>query len=200
MAGFFKKALDYLGLDDDEYQDYDPYEDQQPPARRAASSSQVPEPEPSSPLTYPRNTGPQPGSAGSISVSGTSGLGTVSGLTQPAVDSGVTGVVTQGRASSPAVRTITATKSVKVHITAPAEFAEVQDIGERYRTGQPVVIDLRETDREVSKRLIDFSSGLAFALNGDIKKVNDRVFLLRPNGVDLPADEQRRLRDADLMR
>jgi cell division inhibitor SepF len=190
MAGFFKKALDYLGLDDDEYQDYDPYEDQQPATRRAVSASQPVEPEPVSALTYPRGS----------NASGPVGIGGITAVNQPASDSGVSGVVTQGRASSPAVRTITATKSVKVHVTVPTEFSEVQDIGERYRTGQPVIIDLRETDREAAKRLIDFSSGLAFALNGDIKKVHDRVFLLRPNGVDLPADEQRRLRDAGLMR
>jgi cell division inhibitor SepF len=199
MAGFFKKALDYLGLDDDEYQDYDPYEDQPSSARRPTSAQPTLESEPAPALTYPRGSS---GSSGSMSGVGPVGVGSVTSVTQPASDSGVTSVTAQqGRsASSPAVRTITATKSVKVHVTAPSQFAEVQDIGERYRTGQPVIIDLRETDREAAKRLIDFSSGLAFAMNGDIKKVADRVFLLRPNGVDVPADEQRRLRDAGLMR
>jgi cell division inhibitor SepF len=194
MAGFFKKALDYLGLEDDEYQDYDPYEDQPPVARRGNASAPPAEPEQPSALVYPRNsTGtPSQGSVGPVSVSG--------GINIPSPDSGVSGVVAQPRSSSSAVRTVAATKAVKVHTTSPVSFSEAQDIGERFRTGQPVVIDLRETDRDAAKRLIDFSSGLAFALKGDIKKIEDRVFLLRPNGVDLPADEQRRLRETGLMR
>ncbi len=193
MAGFFKKALDYLGLEDDEYQDYDPYEDQPPVTRRGAPPAAVPEPEPSNALVYPRNSsgGLQQGSVGPVtSVGGTS----------PSPESGVSGVIAQPRSTSSTVRTVQATKAVKVHVTVPVAFTEAQDIGERFRTGQPVIIDLRETDRDAAKRLIDFASGLAFALKGDIKKVEDRVFLLRPNGVDLPADEQRRLRDAGLMR
>jgi cell division inhibitor SepF len=181
MAGFFKKALDYLGLEpDDEYRDYDPYEDQPATPRRAPAPT--PEPEPAPALVYPRSSpgGPPPVAA--------------------PTESGVTGLVAQPRQStSPAVRTMQATKSVKVHVTVPTQFAEAQEIGERFRTGQPVAIDLRETDRDAAKRLIDFTSGLAFGLNGEIRKIADRVFLLRPNGVELPADEQRRLRDAGLM-
>jgi cell division inhibitor SepF len=200
MAGFFKKALDYLGLEDDEYQDYDPYEDQPPVARRGGAPAPA-EPEPAPSMVYPRNsTGPSSqGSVGPVTSlqPGTSGH---SGMQSPSPESGVSGVIAQPRSSSSAVRTVTAAKAVKVHVTAPVSFGEAQDIGERFRTGQPVIIDLRETDRESAKRLIDFSSGLAFALKGDIKKVQDRVFLLRPNGVDVPNDEQRRLRDAGLMR
>jgi cell division inhibitor SepF len=200
MAGFFKKALDYLGLEDDEYQDYDPYEDQPPVARRGVAPAPV-EPDSAPAMVYPRNSsGASQGSVGLVTpVSGSTGS-----AGSPSPESGVSGVVPQARTSpsstSSAVRTVTATKAVKVHVTVPVAFGEAQDIGERFRTGQPVIIDLRETDRESAKRLIDFSSGLAFALKGDIKKVEDRVFLLRPNGVDLPADELRRLRETGLMR
>ncbi len=191
MAGFFKKALDYLGLDDDEYQDYDPYEDQQQPNSRRAPAP-APEPEPGPALVYPRQSGP------SSSGLGTSGVGVV--VHSAASDSGVASVAAQPRSSSPAVRTITPTRSVKVHICVPDGFGEAQDIGERFRSGQAVIINLRDTDRDASKRLVDFASGLAFGLNGEIKKVEDRVFLLRPHAVEISADEQRRLRDAGLMR
>lgn len=188
MAGFFKKALDYLGLDDDEYQDYDPYEDQQQPAQRRTTA--VPQEAPAAPsMVYPRHqSGP---------TLGASGVGVVAHSTS---DSGVTAVAAQPRTTSPAVRTIMPTRSNKVHVCVPDGFGEAQDIGERFRSGQIVLIDLRETDREASKRLIDFASGLAFGLNGEIKKTEDRVFMLRPQSVEVGADEMRRLRDTGLMR
>jgi cell division inhibitor SepF len=178
MAGFFKKAMDYLGLEpEDEYGDYDPYEDQPASMRRAPAAA--PEPEPAPALVYPRSTGTP-----AVAVS---------------TDSGVTAVVAQPRTSSPAVRTVQTSKVNKVHVSAPSSFGDAQDIGERFRSGQPVVIDLRDTDRDAAKRLIDFTSGLAFALNGEIRKSAEKVFLLRPNGVDLAQEEQRRLRDLGLM-
>jgi cell division inhibitor SepF len=186
MAGFFKKALDYLGLDDDEYQDYDPYEDQQQPAaRRVAAPAQDTPAAPS--MVYPRHQT-------SGAALGASGIAVVA---QSSSDSGVAAVAAQPRAASPAVRTITPTRSNKVHVCVPDGFGEAQDIGERFRSGQIVLIDLRETDREAAKRLVDFASGLAFGLNGEIKKTEDRVFMLRPQSVDV---EMRRLRDTGLMR
>jgi cell division inhibitor SepF len=193
MAGFFKKALDYLGLDDDEYQDYDPYEDQQQHAPRRSSQSAEPEPAaPAQPaMVYPRQSG--------VSVvSAPAGVQAQGGFT----DSGVSVVTAQNqpRSASPAVRTISPVRSTRSHVTAPDSFSEAQDIGERFRSGQVVVIDLRSTDRDAAKRLVDFASGLAFGLTGEIKKIEDRVFLLRPQAVELSADEARRLRDLGLMR
>ncbi len=191
MAGFFKKALDYLGLDDDEYQDYDPYEDQQQLASRRQAAP-APEPEPAPSMVYPRQSGHGGPALGS------SGVGVV--VHSGSSETGGAGVAAQPRSISPAVRTITPTRSPKVHVCVPDGFGEAQDIGERFRSGQAVVINLRDTDRDASKRLVDFASGLAFGLNGEIKKIEDRVFLLRPLSVEVSADEQRRLRDAGLMR
>jgi cell division inhibitor SepF len=182
MAGFFKKAMDYLGLDDDGgYQDYDPYEDQAPaPVRRPAG--QAAESEPS--LVYPKS-GYSPSSV------------TVTAAPEHGV-TGVSPVMTQPRAPSPTVRTVTPVQSNKVHMMNPTSFGDAQDIGEKFRSGQPVLINCRETEKDLMRRLIDFSSGLIYGLNGDIKKVADKVFLLTPSGIDLAPDEERRLRDKGL--
>ncbi len=182
MAGFFRKAMDYLGLDDDGgYQDYDPYEDQPAaPTRRPAANS---EPDPG--MVYPK-TGYTPSSV-VVTSAADQGLG-----------SSVHGVTAQPRAMSPSVRTVTPVMSNKVYITTPVTFADAQDIGERFRSGQLVLMNVRQTERDVIKRLVDFSSGLIFGLNGDIKKVADRVFLLTPNNVELSSDEERRLREKGL--
>jgi cell division inhibitor SepF len=191
MAGFFKKALDRLGLEDDNYQDYDPYEDQPPVVRRVPAQAAAYEPEPAPSLVYPRSS-----NSGQVVTSIGNGISNVGG----SGDSGVASVSAQPRAStSPAVRTVTATRAVRVHELEAHNFSEAQDIGERFRTGQPVMLDLRLAERDVAKRLVDFCSGLAFGLTGEIKKVGDRMFLLRPNGVELPADEVKRLREKGLM-
>jgi cell division inhibitor SepF len=183
MAGFLRKAMDYLGLDDDGgYQDYDPYEDQPAaPVRRPAAAA-APDSEPA--LVYPK-----------------SGYSPSSVTVTAAGDNGVMSVMPVGaapRAVSPTVRTVTPVQSNKVHMSAPTSFADAQEIGERFRSGQLVLMNVRETERDLIKRLVDFSSGLIYGLNGDIKKVADRVFLLTPSGVDLSPDEEKRLRDKGL--
>ena len=59
----------------------------------------------------------------------------------------------------------------------------------------PVIVNLQGTDVELSKRLIDFSSGLTYALNGSMQRVADKVFLLTPRNVEVSAEERARLID-----
>lgn len=182
MAGFFKKAMDYLGLDDDAgYQDYDPYEDQPAAAPRRQQPAETEAPG----LVYPRN-GYTPSS---VTVTASS----------PTTEHGVVGVTPMAqRAASPTVRTVAAVQTTKVHIATPLVFSDAQEIGEKFRSGQPVLMNVRQAERELIKRLVDFSSGLVFGLNGDIKKVADKVFLLMPINVDLAPEEEHRLRDKGL--
>jgi cell division inhibitor SepF len=58
-----------------------------------------------------------------------------------------------------------------------------------------VIVNLQGTDVELSKRLIDFSSGLTYALNGSMQRVADKVFLLTPRNVEVSAEERARLID-----
>jgi cell division inhibitor SepF len=75
----------------------------------------------------------------------------------------------------------------------PRSYKEARTIGERYRDGQPVIMNLTELDAADAKRLVDFAAGLAFALRGSIDKVTNRVFLLTPADVEVSADDARRL-------
>lgn len=95
---------------------------------------------------------------------------------------------TSSSAGSPALSRITT-----VH---PRSYNEARTIGERYREGTPVIINLTELDDAAAKRLVDFAAGLAFALRGSIDKVTSRVFLLSPAGVDVSAEERRRLAES----
>lgn len=77
----------------------------------------------------------------------------------------------------------------------PRSYKEARTIGEHYRDGQPVIINLTELDAADAKRLVDFAAGLAFALRGQIDKVTNRVFLLTPADVEVSADDARKLVD-----
>ncbi|MDI6816662.1 MAG: cell division protein SepF [Actinomycetota bacterium] len=82
---------------------------------------------------------------------------------------------------------------VRVHIVEPRNFNDCQQIADKYKENIPVIINLQLSDADLSKRLIDFASGLTYALDGGMQKVADRVFLLTPNNVDVSAEERRRL-------
>ena len=75
----------------------------------------------------------------------------------------------------------------------PSSYNEARTIGERYRDGQPVIMNLTDLDDAAAKRLVDFAAGLAFALRGSIDKVTSRVFLLTPADVEVSADDARKL-------
>jgi cell division inhibitor SepF len=82
----------------------------------------------------------------------------------------------------------------------PRSYNEARTIGERYRDGVPVIMNLTELDDAAAKRLVDFAAGLAFALRGSIDKVTSRVFLLTPADVEVSADDARRLAERGLFR
>jgi cell division inhibitor SepF len=75
----------------------------------------------------------------------------------------------------------------------PRDYSEARTIGERFRDGTPVLMDLVETSNADAKQLVDFATGLAFALRGSFDKVATKVFLLSPADLDVSAEERRRL-------
>ena len=74
----------------------------------------------------------------------------------------------------------------------PAAFNDAQEIGDKFREGYSVLINLQAADAELSRRLVDFASGLAYGLGGSMKPVAEKVFLLTPAGVQVSAEERRR--------
>ncbi len=84
----------------------------------------------------------------------------------------------------------------KITTLRPKDYSEARTIGERFRDGQPVIMDLVSMENADAKRLVDFAAGLAFALRGSFNKVATKVFLLAPADVDVSAEERRRIAEA----
>ena len=82
---------------------------------------------------------------------------------------------------------------VRVHFVAPRSFNDVQDVADKFKDTIPVILNLQGTDTDLSKRLIDFSSGLTYALDGGMQRIADKVFLLTPHNVEVSAEERARL-------
>lgn len=80
----------------------------------------------------------------------------------------------------------------------PHTYNEARPIGERYREGNPVIMNLTAMEDKDAKRLVDFAAGLAFALRGSIDKVTNKVFLLSPPDVDVSAEDRRRIAEGGL--
>jgi cell division inhibitor SepF len=82
---------------------------------------------------------------------------------------------------------------VRVHFVAPKSFNDVQDVADKFKDAIPVIINLQGTETDLAKRLIDFSSGLTYALDGGMQRIADKVFLLTPRNVEVSAEERARL-------
>ncbi len=178
MASVWRRTMVYLGLvDDEEYEDYEPYDEVPPPPapapRRQAAVRQAPvdpvfepEPAPGAVRTLPREP-----ATGGITIQ------------RPAV-----------------VRPIVTAQQPKVHVVAPNGFNDAQEIGDKLKVSQPVILNLQGVNRDLSRRLIDFASGLTYGLGGQMERVAEQVFLLTPSNVELPAEEKRRLQERGLYR
>jgi cell division inhibitor SepF len=77
----------------------------------------------------------------------------------------------------------------------PRTYNEARTIGERFRDGMPVIMNLSEMDDADAKRLVDFAAGLSFGLRGSIERVTAKVFLLSPQNVDVTAEDKARIRE-----
>jgi len=102
-------------------------------------------------------------------------------------------------ARSSAVKTIPM-PTTRVHVMDPRGFNDAQEVGDRLKNGQPVILNLQGVDRDLQRRLIDFSSGLAYALSGTMSKAADNVFLLTPSNVEVSDEEKERLQARGLYR
>ena len=84
---------------------------------------------------------------------------------------------------------------VRVHLVLPRSFNDAQQIADRFKDQVPVILNLQSADNELSKRLIDFASGLTYALDGSMQRVAEKVFLLTPRNVEVSAEERARMLD-----
>jgi cell division inhibitor SepF len=86
-------------------------------------------------------------------------------------------------------------KSYRITTVHPASYNEARTIGERFRDGMPVIMNLTEMEHADAKRLVDFAIGLTFGLHGSIERVTAKVFLLSPQDVDVTAEDKARIRE-----
>ena len=100
------------------------------------------------------------------------------------VGSGGGGSVAAGRANG---------RDVRVHLVIPKSFNDAQDVADKFKDSIPVILNLQSSDTDLSKRLIDFASGLTYALDGGMQRIADKVFLLTPRNVEVSAEERARL-------
>jgi cell division inhibitor SepF len=82
---------------------------------------------------------------------------------------------------------------VQVHLVVPKSFNDAQQIADQFKDAVPVILNLQGTDTDLSKRLIDFASGLTYALDGGMQRIADKVFLLTPRNVEVSAEDRARL-------
>ncbi|CAB4893690.1 unannotated protein [freshwater metagenome] len=173
-----KRAMDFLGLGpDDAYDDYDP------PLEPARPQRAQREPEA---VTRSRggyadtdDDGVRPAQARPSFPLHASETMAPRRPQQPSDDSSVQPRPTNPRPNTPNVRTVPA-GSGEPFTVKPRRFDQAQEIADRFKEGLPVIMNLEGTEREVSRRLIDFASGLCYGLNGSMEKVASGVYLLKP--------------------
>ncbi len=195
MSSPFRKALLYLGLGpDEEYDDYG-YDESPVIDSRPASRAQNPSPGPSNagaadPPVHVVRPEPEP---------------TAMTPDEPNISS-LRPVPTTPAGGGPgehvelgAVRPIPVS-SAKPHVVIPTDFNDAQQLGDRFKNSQPVIINLQGADLDLARRVIDFASGLCYGLGGQMERVASQVYLLTPNDVEVSDEDRRRITERGLGR
>jgi cell division inhibitor SepF len=187
-ASFMKKTMAYLGLVDDDYDDYDDYESRSPTAvGRATQRSVGTDDADELPLAAPKSR------IRTLNRDETNGVAPSPTLTP-------TPVGTRTTVGTSSVRPISQDAAgARVHIVAPGRFADAQEIANRLMNNQPVIVNMQSADRDLQRRMIDFCSGVTYALSGGMERVADEVFLLTPSNVKVSDEERQRLADRGLV-
>jgi cell division inhibitor SepF len=194
MSSPFKKALLYLGLGpDEEYDDYG-YDEQaviepRPANPTRTSASPTRQPDPVEPPVHVLHPNPEP-KAVTVDEPAISSLRPV-----PATAGPVAGEVVEVGAVRPIP-----VSSAKPHVVIPADFNDAQQIGDRFKASQPVIINLQGADVDLARRVIDFASGLCYGLGGQMERVASQVYLLTPNDVEVSDEDRRRITERGLGR
>jgi cell division inhibitor SepF len=183
---FMKKTMVYLGLLDDEYDEYDDLDS----APRGFSSA-----------TRVDSRPQQDYDQGGEEFSG--GMSRVRTIPRESAVPNDTRAQPSNVAPRPqAVRAMPVDTSIsavpttaRVHVVAPSRFGDAKEIADRLKDNRPVIVNLQNADRDLQRRMIDFCSGVTYALSGEMEKVADQVFLLAPTNVKVSDEERRRLAD-----
>jgi len=181
MTTVWRRAMVYLGLGPDE--EYDDYATGGDLAGNGVESA-APVSRPAAVRPAPAMPSPRPAAQAPI----------YSTPPDPTEGTSVRPVpITGDDASKPRVRAVPQRSNARAHLVTPTSFGMVQEVADKFKAGQAVAVDMGRADRELSRRLIDFLSGMCYGIGGDMEKLGNGLFLLSPVGVEVPADERRRL-------
>lgn len=177
----WRKAMTYLGLGPEE--EYDEYASG--PDDRGPSPELPPRPQPPA-----RSTGtvrPRPQAGGYATPPDSSGdvrpLPPPPRAAQPVPDES-TGV---------RVRPVPRRQRQEPIVIVPTTFNQAQELGDAFKNGRAVAMDIADVDRDLARRLIDFSAGLCYGLGGNMKRISSSVYLVVPDSAEVTADELARL-------
>lgn len=180
MATFWKKSMVWLGLEDEGADEY----------QAAPGLPPLGEPVPGTALPPEPGTAPPTGVVGEALAEPESGsLFEQSGTVRTVQPSAAPVSIPES-----GVRTIPG-GSASVHVVEATGFNDAQEVGERFRSSQPVIMNLTLVDRDTARRLVDFASGLTFALRGSMQKVGEQVFLIMPANAVVSTEEKQRLKE-----
>jgi cell division inhibitor SepF len=98
------------------------------------------------------------------------------------------------------VRPFVTQRHTKPQVVAPARFSDAQEIGDMVKASSPVIVNLQASEKDLARRMIDFCSGLTYAVGGSMEKVAESVFLLTPSNVEVSPEERQRLQENGLFR
>lgn len=172
MATMWRRAMMYLGLGpDDEYDDYDyevPAEPQGRPTSRAVLEPVAPDPT----------------------------IGAVRPVQSRDPEPQLSSPPSPLRPRGAVVRPIVTQANPKPHAMSPASFNEAQEVADKYMAGVPVIVNLQGVERELSRRLVDFASGLCYGLRGQMERVGAQVYLLTPSDVQVSEEDRRHLQES----
>jgi len=168
LRGMLKKMMLYLGLGPDEaYEEFDPGD---PEPRGPLSSSEFVE-------------------ARSVA--------DVTGRSLWSVGETSKTVRTIAPVSTGTVKRIPPPVASRPHTVAPTSFEDVQEMADRFVSEQPVIVNLQGVESELSRRIIDFASGVCYGVGGEMEKVANQVYLLTPTNVEVSVADRRLLEDPD---
>ena len=103
--------------------------------------------------------------------------------------------LTERRRPQPAAQASTVAELSRITTLHPRSYNDARTIGENFREGVPVIMNLSEMDDADAKRLVDFAAGLIFGVRGSIERVTNKVFLLSPPNVTVAAEDKQRIRE-----
>lgn len=185
MATLWRRAMLYLGLGpDEEYDDYEAPDDHVGPAPRGAQQGQTRYPSPA----------PVREAAVESEIGSSGAVRTLNPQPVRPQASGPGGDP-EAKPRTAVVRPIQPVASAKPHVVAPASFNHAQEVADLFKSSTPVIVNLQNVDRDLSRRIIDFASGLCYGLGGQMEKVANQVYLLTPLNVEVSSEERRRLEE-----